>query len=652
MGEKLQNGGDFGMKIYSNKNERTENEEQQLSQSSQLSYVSQEKLPINITGNYTNINSDFFSFNNVVEYIVNKVCELLGAERAGIMLYDMKNRELVLQRPAFGFEHNEDINDYRVPLNGKGNAINVFLTGIPSISNDTVSDPRYLKKFVLKYGARNTVTVPLEVNSRRIGVLHVDNKKNGNFTQKDVELLSLLSSHLALLLENAAYFKKEKEYGWQLKKINIDLSKQQQRLKKLMKIHGRLIKRVLYGEGLQAVTLTLADLLKCKVIVEDYHFNIICAAMPYSNSYDPQPNELLKRINKIYSFKHILSEDVSKQELFFIPAYPEEGIDYERFVVPLIDKSGILGYLSVLLYEQTLNELDMIAIEQAALVVLLELVREKSAYEIELALKGEFLDLLLRGDFQNEEEIIKRAKYFNYYDYSKSQSVIIVRIQTKDQVHSEDLPIKKPFNDLIFLIKQLFPQNILLTRGNEIIILTAEDKQNNFSERLITICSEIEKKYPTVIVIAGIGDVVPKLSWIKDSFRQARRVLEIISKFPTIGRVMRYNQLGIYTILDDVKNINILHKFVEEKIGPLIKYDKKKNNSFLLTLESYIKNNCVKKEVAKQLFIHVKTVEYRVNRIKSILKISNYDIGTCMELDIAIKIYRIYMEKKIRKGEV
>ena len=66
------------------------------------------------------INKDNCRFKKVVELIVNRVSEILDAEMAGVMLYDEESNELVLQKPAFGLEKDEDINIYRVPLNGKG----------------------------------------------------------------------------------------------------------------------------------------------------------------------------------------------------------------------------------------------------------------------------------------------------------------------------------------------------------------------------------------------------------------------------------------------------------------------------------------------------------------------------------------------------
>jgi len=591
------------------------------------------------------VNIESFKFKKVVEYVVNKVSEILDAEMAGVMLYDENRRELVLAKPAFGIENEEDINEYRVSVDGIGNAVNVFLTGLPSISNDTLSDPRFLNHFVLKFGARNTITVPLEVNSRRIGVLHVNNKNNEKFfTKKDVELLRLLSSHLALLLENAAYFEKEKEQSEILKLINLDLDNKQKRLRKLMDIHGKLIQKVLYGEGLSAITITLAELLNSRVVLEDKHFNIICTSHPI-NMQHPQAKELLKTIKDCEPIQCKLKEAIYLKKLQFIPSFPDEGITYKRILVPLTDKSGILGYLSVILQEK-LDEIDIIAVEQAALVASLELAKEKNAYEIEAALKGEFLDLLLRGDFKSENDIFERAKFLNY-DISKPQSVTVTRLTRASEKKNEtSITSKKTFNNLVFLVKQAFPQSIILPRGNEAIILTPQCEQQVLSERLNYIFTEIEKKYPSSQLIAGIGKLFTGISMIKESFQQAKNVLNVISIFPNVGKVANYDHLGIYNLLYNINDHGVLRRFVQEKIGSLLEYDKKKKGSLLLTLEIYSKNNYVAKKAAKQLFIHVKTMDYRLNRIKEILKIDCFDSEICTEVNIAIKIYNTHFRDK------
>ncbi|HHT45755.1 MAG TPA: GAF domain-containing protein, partial [Firmicutes bacterium] len=586
------------------------------------------------------INKDNCRFKKVVELIVNRVSKILDAEMAGVMLYDEKSKELVLQKPAFGLENDEDINAYRVPINGKGNAVNVFLTGVPSISNNTPSDPRFLKNFVLKYGARNTITVPLEVNAKRIGVLHVDNKNSGDFTQKDVELLGLLSSHMALLLENAAYIENEKIQQEQLKEINENLSNQQKKLRKLMDIHGKLIRKVLYGEGLSAVTQTLTELLNSKVIVEDKHFNIVCQASPVKKECNLESSECLKNIKDYRSISVHLREAVLKKKAACISPLPEEGINYYRVLVPLMDKNGILGYLSVLFNNDSFGEFDMIAIEQAALVASLELVKEKNAYEIEGRIKGEFLDLLLQGDYKNEKEILERAKFLNY-DISEPQLVAIIKIQKKSNTKKDlSIYLQKPINNTIFLLNKSLSQYILLLRGNELIILCPGHEQDNIKKKLKAICVEIEKKYSLTRVVAGIGEPVKEILKIKDSFQQAKRVLQVAGVFD-MKNVTAYSDLGIYNIIFGIKEKSILENYVKEKIGALLEHDNKKKGSLLLTLETFLATKSIIKKAAEKLFIHVKTMEYRLKRIEEILGIDLSDAETCLELNMAIKIYKL-----------
>ncbi|KKB34388.1 Regulator of polyketide synthase expression [Bacillus thermotolerans] len=146
---------------------------------------------------------DVYSFQDILADIVQKVGELLHSEMAGIMLYEPGTNELVLQKPAFGSWQESVIKQYRVPLTENSNAKNVFLTGTPSITADAPSDPRYSQRFIKLFQAKTLITAPLIVDNKRIGVLHAINKKNGYFTQIDLESLVEISKELGVIL-NAA----------------------------------------------------------------------------------------------------------------------------------------------------------------------------------------------------------------------------------------------------------------------------------------------------------------------------------------------------------------------------------------------------------------------------------------------------------------
>ncbi len=144
-----------------------------------------------------------YSFQEILAEIVQKVGELLNSEMAGIMLFDPEHKELRLQKPAFGSWQDSIIEQYRVSLTEKSNARDVFLTGVPAITSDALSDKRFNQSYVKLFKATSIITVPLVVDNKRIGILHAINKNDGYFTQDDLHLLMDLSEQLGLTI-NAA----------------------------------------------------------------------------------------------------------------------------------------------------------------------------------------------------------------------------------------------------------------------------------------------------------------------------------------------------------------------------------------------------------------------------------------------------------------
>lgn len=151
-----------------------------------------------------------YSFQEILAEIVGKIGEILESEMAGVMLYDPAENELCLQKPAFGIWDNSIIEQYRVSLDETSNAKNVFMTGIPSITNHAVNNAGYNQKMVQLFRARSIVTVPLSVDDKRIGVIHAINKKdNKYFTQMDVESLLEIGQQLGTILQSALQLPQE-----------------------------------------------------------------------------------------------------------------------------------------------------------------------------------------------------------------------------------------------------------------------------------------------------------------------------------------------------------------------------------------------------------------------------------------------------------
>jgi len=140
---------------------------------------------------------------DLLRVISQTTSQLLQAERSTVFLVDQGKGEL-WSRVAEGLEREE----IRIPL-ASGVAGTVATTGAPIRIRDAYADPRFNPEVDRHtgYQTRNILCVPMR-NPRGlvIGVFQVLNKREGDFTPLDEQLLVSLSSQAAVAVENARLY--------------------------------------------------------------------------------------------------------------------------------------------------------------------------------------------------------------------------------------------------------------------------------------------------------------------------------------------------------------------------------------------------------------------------------------------------------------
>ena len=141
----------------------------------------------------------------VLTKIMEQVDEMLDVEAGSLLLTDSATGDLVFQI-ALGDKARE-VKPFRLPR-GQGIAGQVALTGEPLVIADVGHDERHLKAIdeQTQFRTRNILCVPLILRDQSIGVLQVLNKKQGDFSQNDVDLLGSIASYAAIAIENARLY--------------------------------------------------------------------------------------------------------------------------------------------------------------------------------------------------------------------------------------------------------------------------------------------------------------------------------------------------------------------------------------------------------------------------------------------------------------
>jgi PAS domain S-box-containing protein len=154
--------------------------------------------------------------------ITREVQDLLQVEGAMVILLDEANQEFFFREAVFDkTETGINFKEIRYPAD-KGIAGLVYRTGKPQIVQDAYKSPHFAREIdrQAKYRTRNMADVPLEIEGRMIGVLCAVNKKEGDFDQSDIELLTTIGNLVALPIENAGINEELKRSYEDVKSLN------------------------------------------------------------------------------------------------------------------------------------------------------------------------------------------------------------------------------------------------------------------------------------------------------------------------------------------------------------------------------------------------------------------------------------------------
>ena len=112
---------------------------------------------------------------------------------------------------------------------------------------------------------------------------------------------------------------------------------------------------------------------------------------------------------------------------------------------------------------------------------------------------------------------------------------------------------------------------------------------------------------------------------------------KMMTHFYQDTRLMHYDNLGIFKYFLETDSLNELEKFIPKDLANLrLEFPElfKTLKVFLLENQNYVLT-------ASKLFIHPKTVRYRIDKIKNILDVNFEDAEQSLLYQIAIGLYEV-----------
>ncbi|MDD4752206.1 MAG: helix-turn-helix domain-containing protein [Desulfitobacteriaceae bacterium] len=127
---------------------------------------------------------------------------------------------------------------------------------------------------------------------------------------------------------------------------------------------------------------------------------------------------------------------------------------------------------------------------------------------------------------------------------------------------------------------------------------------------------------------------------LRRSCDEARIALHYPHVMGTKAEIQYFADLGIFTPLFS-QELKVVKTFCRNTLEPLFDHDTKNESSLLPTLTELVNSNFNLKETAKNLFIHVNTLYYRIKKIEQLLSVDLSLMSTRVDLSTALKSWSL-----------
>ena len=420
-------------------------------------------------------------------------------------------------------------------------------------------------------------------------------------------LLSSLCQQTAAALTNSASFMRERRQSVVQRELNDQLSASVEQLKQQKLVHDVLSKISASGAGEPGIAHALHQLTALPVAIEDRFGNLRTWGGP--DRPDPYPKVGVHRREELIRHLSTLPEPIRVKD---------------RLISLVRPRHDVLGVLALIDPARTAGAYEVFALEYGSTVLALELSHQRSLAEAELRLRRDLVDDLITGT--DDGSVYARAEAIGH-DLRRPHHVVVLRWSGDfaEDVVADATGRAVTTLGLASLVSRHSGAVVLLVAGQ----LDGAALYASLSERL------------GAEGAIGIGSRCDTPERLPKSYAEAVRALEIRRSSQASSGFTRFDQLGIYRILDTGQNHGDVVEFVREWLGKLLDHDSRRNAELVATLAQYLECGGSYDDTAAALMIHRSTLRYRLGRIREITELDLNDVDSRLNLHLATRMWQV-----------
>ena len=309
-------------------------------------------------------------------------------------------------------------------------------------------------------------------------------------------------------------------------------------------------------------------------------------------------------------------------------------------------------YLVITEEEDSFDGMDAIATESAIWALQFELVRQYSVTELEKKFQNDIMHNILNGKIDSISELQKNTSLLGV-PINGSFRVIVFGLKGEDR---DKRDFKSKISDTNLLSDAIACQMINVKIYNDldrIVVVkevnkeqTQEEYRQEIREIVDNVQAYVSRQDKELQVKAGVGKVVEGVINLPDSFKEANEAFTFVDIAGEISedgnsQVTLFSDLGIFKLLCQLDNPELLLEYVPEGLQKLYNYKKPQRDDLLITLKTYLDRNLNLSKTAQDLFVHYKTASYRIEKIAKITGVDFDNANEVLAFRIGLVVYKM-----------
>ena len=325
-----------------------------------------------------------------------------------------------------------------------------------------------------------------------------------------------------------------------------------------------------------------------------------------------------------------------------------------QYVVKFAILNEMEIYITITEENRELTELDYMAIENAIINLQYGFLSEFAQDEVKKKYQRDIVHNILNGLLSSKEMTeaaaqlgMKESDTYRVVDFH-TITKNVQRKYTKEQLHEVGVIEGE--------LMHLLPDALIYRNMDQIVMIQQVDSKQTeleYQKEMEEVEDVIQRsilyrKKDTDFQI-GIGKSVEGYQRLKESYHEASQAIKYIEIIRQVTgdknkSVVHYSNLGFFQIFGEIDDVTELERYIPETLKKLYLYDDEHKGELITTLQMYLRNNQSIKKTADAMFVHYRTISYRLEKIKQISGINFDNANEVLAVSNGLIIYKMLKE--------